>query len=187
MAETPTETATFGGFNLQVSPEIRGPVEAFLDTIPLWEVWGCCLKFDHYEILLMLEKIHQKATTVTVWMDLFLNLEQKIGRFQLPLFPQLVFHTGLCRNAIGSVAPTTYNKQWSKVKEEILFAERFCWGDLWNEKRVYQKKHSYPKRIHGTIVHLPTFGLNFYGTCREIYHTWILWDMRSKEKKRCKS
>ena len=27
------------------------------------------------------------------------------------------------------------------------------------------------------MVYLPTFGC-FYGKCRYVYHTWILWDMR---------
>ena len=30
-------------------------------------------------------------------------------------------------------------------------------------------------RIHGTIVYLPTWMVVFFGKCRYIYHTWMLW------------
>ena len=169
MAETARNRHVKGGFNLQVSPEIRGPMEAFLDTIPLWEVWGCCLKFDHNEILLMLIKKSPKNNQ-RLDGSTFLNLEQIMGRFQLRLFPQLVFHgRTLLKLPIGSVAPTGQQKG-SKVTEEILFAERFCWGDLWNEKAYIRKNIQIPKGSMG-LVYLPTFGW---------YHPWILWDMRSK-------
>ena len=51
----------------------------------------------------------------------------------------------------------------------------FRW-EIWNFKTFPN-----PWRIHGCLVYLPTWMVDFNGKCREIYHTWIVWERLMKD------
>ena len=53
------------------------------------------------------------------------------------------------------------------ASSSVVSCEMGCWNSL----------NAIDHRIHGTIVYLPTWMADIYGTCRQIYQAWILWEL----------
>ena len=73
--------------------------------------------------------------------------------------------TGLAR------AKWTHPRRWN-VKQRLLLHDQRCEDFSTARARGGEGKDSHRIQVWYIYLHL----VDFYGKCREIYHTWILWD-----------
>ena len=110
-----------------------------------------------------------------ILLDLLMSRTLPSGRCIKTLDAQLLFYAKLDYATAG-------------VQQHVTMFD-FCWNLSASQggHQSYQPQNNAfftreipakcPYPYHPCMVYLPTYGWFVYGKCREIYHTWIVWDI----------